>query len=296
MISALACRDQRETRKDHQGKHRHARQRYRAGNTAWLIPLVIAFAVSGCSVSDGAVSDGAAPGQGPVQWFNPKTRFVVTQGLEDTVFISPALEAAARQFLGSSRPDRSAAGPTGPDGTPAAQTPGRLLIQPDALSPGSDTPYRLEHSRARSVGLRVDQPLRGNFSATARVMLGRGTTVYTLPEGLGVLDEPTTIRFDTDFVQAEAGLAWNRQISRRVATETEVALGLQETRTKTHVTSALLDVRNTSRHTFPYVALRGGFDLLQGSRDKRAKVHLGAEARLFPGKGLTLRQTLSLLY
>lgn len=162
------------------------------------------------------------------------------------------------------------------------------------LSPDSDTAYRLVQSRSRSVGIRAEQPLRHNLSATARLTLGEGRTTFALPQGLGILRDPATIRFATRFSTIEAGIAWRRPVLPGASSTVEMALGLQHRQTKTHVSSALLDVRSTSYQRDAYIALRGGFDIQPGQG--RGGGHFGAEARLFPGKGVTIGQTLTLSY
>ena len=258
-----------------------------AGHMAWqkkagpLYLFILAMVVTGCT--------------GPIPAFDPKTRIFVTQGAEDAVFIAPALDATARQFLGPGRSRKTGSGLADGATSSPQQTRSAVLIRPDMLAPGSDTPYRLDQSNARTVGLRVEQPLRGGVTATGRLSIGQGKTVYALPDGLGVLTDPTTIRFDTDFAQIEAGLAWHTPLTDRVSAEAEVALGVRETRTETHVTSALLDVQNTSSQTSPYFVLRNGFDLSLGTGNG-SKAQLGAEARIFPGESVTLHQTLSFTF
>lgn len=233
-----------------------------------------------------ALAGGAAAEQGPA-W---TTRIEITRGVEDGVFIPPALEAAGRSFIGAPRADGSAApapGPAAPRRPP--------LIRPDMLSPGSDTPYRLRQSHAHAIAVRIARPLRPGLDLTGRLALGRGETLYDLPEGLGVLRDPTTIRFTTEFALLEAGLTWQRRWRGTVAAEAEVAAGLRETRTRTHVTSALLDVRSSSRHRDPYIALRGGIEL-SANAGRAPGVFLGAEVRLFPGKTATIGSRLALRF
>lgn len=232
--------------------------------------------------------------QNPTQGFAPQIRVFVVQGPEDNAFIPAALEATAQAFLGR---QESSVAPTGTVGGGSSRPVGSRpsgLIGPDTLSPDSDTEYQLLRSRSRSVELRAEQTLRQNLSATARLTLGAGETVYTLPQGLGILRDPTTVRFMTRFATIETGLAWRRPWLPYTSTNVEMAAGLQHRQTKTHVSSALLDVRNKSRQRNAYIALRGGFDITR--KAGRGGGHIGAEARLFPGKGVTIGQTFALSY
>jgi hypothetical protein len=252
---------------------------------SWARRMVISLAMVP------ALTGGAAAQQGPT-WI---ARIEVTRTVEDGVFIPSALEAAGRKFVGAPRRDGSAAPASGAS-FPGPAAPRRPpLIRPDMLSPGSDTPYRLRQSLANSVAIRVARPLRPGLDLTGRLALGRGSTVYDLPDGLGVLRDPTTIRFRTHFALLEAGLAWRRPLRGTMVAEVEVAAGLRETRIKTHVTSALLDVRSASRHRDPYIALRGGIEL--SANDGQApKIFLGAELRLFPGETATIGSRLALRF
>lgn len=217
--------------------------------------------------------------------FAPQTRIIATQGPEDNVFIVPALDRTAQEFLGL-----SGSGPSPPPRDGPA-----VVIRPDMLSPGSETAYRLVQSRSRSVGLQAEQPLGRTLSATARLTVGEGRTAYALPQGLGILRDPANIRFKTRFATVESGIAWRREVWPGVSGQVEMAFGMRHTRTGTHVSSALLDVRSKSRQRDSYIALRGGFDV-RPVQDRGAEVHLGTEARFFPGKGVTLGQTLELSY
>lgn len=169
------------------------------------------------------------------------------------------------------------------------------LIRADMLSPGSDTDYRLLQSRSRSIGLHAKQPLGRNLSATARLTLGEGRTAYSLPQGLGILRDPATIRFETSFATLETGLAWHHSLLPGLSGTVEMALGARQTHTRTHVSSALLDVRSKSRQVDPYIALRTGIELTP-RQNSGVGVHLGAEARIFPDQGVTIGQTLAVSY
>lgn len=240
-----------------------------------MLLFFAALAMTGCG--------GDRQDQGPAQDFVPQISLFAVQGPEDSVFIPAALERTALEFLGPPRP----AGAAASGGAPP-------LIRPDMLSPGSTTTYQRTQSQARALGIRAEHPLHANLSATARMTLGEGRSVYVLPQGLGVLRDPTTIRFDTRLATLESGLAWHQELLPGVAGTAEMALGLRYTQTRTHVLSALLDVRSQNGQRDGYIAFRGAVGLHPGPG--RGALDIGAEARLFPGQGVTFGHTLTLRY
>lgn len=153
---------------------------------------------------------------------------------------NPALAATARDFVG----DRGRA-PRG----------GFLLIDPDVLKPGGDTPHRLVRDRGLSLAHERTAPLAGQTRLYARATAAVGQSVHALPEGMGVLTDPARIGLTSLTLQPEIGLRRDWQLG-RTRLGGALGLGVQTSLTETTITSALLDVRHRSVETMPYASLR----------------------------------------
>lgn len=221
----------------------------------------------------------------------PPARLMLVATPAQPSIVPQALGATAQQFLGPA----AGAGPA-QGGSPGS----RPLIRPDLLTPGSGTAYRLRQNRARALGLTTERPLRPGLALTGQAVMGTGRLDYRLPQGLGILRDPARITFDSRFVELEAGLAWRRDLTPDAALRLGLAAGLHHSRTRTHVSSALLEIRNKSRQTDPYLALRGDLELRPGALTGAltgalpGPLRLGSELRLVPGAGVSAGHRLSL--
>ena len=215
----------------------------------------------------------------------PNIDYVVSVEQDGRHFIPPALTATARAFVGG-----AATPPAGPAAPPAAGLP--FEIGADTLSPDSGTPYRRTASRRIGVGVVVDGRLTGPLGWEGAVRLSRGQSRYVLPQGLGVLVDPITIAFDTDQLDAEAGLTLHGQQWHRVQPIFGVGGGVSLTRTKTRINSALLNVSNRSTHQQEFVYVSVGLEHPVG----RAKVALKSRAYFHRDAGLSFQSGLAVRY
>ncbi len=146
-------------------------------------------------------------------------------------------------------------------------------LDPDVLSPDSTTPYQT--TRDRQIGLRLSAtqdiaPQRAVWGAlTAAVADSR----FHLPQGLGVLGDPTDIAVRSLVLTPELGVT-RRYRSNGPDIVLEAGIGAQIGVAQTGVTSALLDVDHRSDHQIGFVSLGAGLD----SRDGVGQLRL--EARL----------------
>jgi len=188
-------------------------------------------------------------------------------------------------------PKVSSAGPVSvaqsadmPTGDPVTQaTPSRssrFLLSGNALSAGGVV-FKTRESREITVGLRADWPSDSLIAPFARAAVGAGRGAYDLPKGAGVFADPIDIAVRTRIAEAEAGLQG------RVARDFDgphgyltaaASIGLRRTQARLHVTSALLDVRDDTTLTEPFVGV--GLSVGVGSRS-RPLVELGAQARVY---------------
>jgi len=190
-------------------------------------------------------------------------------GQDSRALLRPALQATAANFLGN---------PVG--GDPGAGGD----LDPDVLSPDSATRYQT--TRDRQIGLRLSAtqdiaPQRAVWGAlTAAVADSR----FHLPQGLGVLGDPTDIVVRSLVLTPELG------VTRRYRPNwagpdvvLDAGIGAQIGVAQTGVTSALLDVDHRSDHQIGFVSLGAGLD----SRDGVGQLRL--EARLHDTGDLGVR-------
>lgn len=201
--------------------------------------------------------------------------------------IPGALEATADQFLGE--------GIAAPKTEPEPERAGTIRLGRDTLSPDSDTPHEKTLSRRiawrNEVSTELLPEVRGVASLTTAVAQSR----YHLPEGLGVLADPTEIGFTAISVDPALGLVWTPRLDLPEGAQLQVgvAAGREVARMRTTVRSALLDVTNYSTQTQGYVELGLGLALppphpgdvgvalaLTGRRYGRDAVVLGGAVRL----------------
>ncbi|ARE41525.1 hypothetical protein RGUI_3384 [Rhodovulum sp. P5] len=145
-----------------------------------------------------------------------------------------ALEATALQFLGPFAPGGGSGGGGGAG------------LGVDDLAPDSDTPYDLTKDRLLGIALVAKYPLSNRVSALADVDLSYGQSRYNLPEGIGVFVDPTVIEFNTFALTPEIGVAARLWETGAIRVDGEMALCRQYAKTRTKVSSALLDIKNVS--------------------------------------------------
>lgn len=185
----------------------------------------------------------------------------VALGSDRAAITNPALAAMAEAFVRGDRRSRPAAGG------------GFLLIDPDVLKPGSETPRRLVRDRSVALVHERAVPLGQDLAAYGSLTAGLGQTRHRLPEGMGVLTDPARIGLTSLTLQPEAGLQRRWQGPGSDLT-VAAGLGIQASLTETTVSSALLDVRHRSSHVMPYAALR--FEV----QPRQAPLSLALEARV----------------
>lgn len=218
----------------------------------------------------------------------PKHSFTLGYGQDDMFFIPSALQSTAEQFFTPSpKPAAQSA--------PAPPTAGGLVvdIDEDTLSPDSDTPYSLKKSRQIRLGAQVEQPLGGALSLHAGATLFYGKSRYLLPEGAGILKDPTTIRFASHGVELETGVIWDKRHSQRVSSRFGMGLGRSMARTRTQINSALLDVENRSSSSAGFIYTDVGLGLHSGSRKTDRALRLRTRLKYYPDAGLSLQSGVS---
>ncbi|MEH7827394.1 hypothetical protein [Gemmobacter denitrificans] len=178
----------------------------------------------------------------------------------------PALQATARQFL-----DGTAERPG------AARARPRLVIDPDVLGPDSTTPHRQDRDRLLGLRLRRDLPLGAAFAVETGVMLAAGDSRHVLPQGMGILTDPTTIHQRSLTVTPEIALVHRGQAG-PFSTRLSLGLGQQTGLVWTEVRSDLLDVNNRATLHRPFLRLGSAMT------DRSGRVTLSAEARGYEGR------------
>lgn len=218
----------------------------------------------------------------------PKPSFTLGYGQDDMFFIPSALQATAEQFF-TPTPKPAAKTATAP---PAA---GGLVvdIDEDTLSPDSDTPYHRKKSRQIRLGAQVEQPLGGALSLHAGATLFYGKSRYVLPEGAGILKDPTTIRFTSHGVELETGVIWGKRHSQRLSSRFGMGLGRSLARTRTRINSALLDVENRSSSAAGFIYTDVGLGLHSATGKTDRALQLRTRLKYYPDAGLSLQSGVS---
>lgn len=199
-------------------------------------------------------------------------------------FIPSALQATAEQFF------TPATGPaTGP-----ARAGGLVAdIDEDTLSPDSSTPYSRKRSRQIRLGAQLEQPLGGALSLHAGASLFYGKSRYLLPEGAGILKDPTTIRFASHGIELETGVIRDKRHSQRLSSRFGMGLGGSVTRTRTRINSALLDVENRSSTSAGFIYTDVGLGLHSASSNTDRALQLRTRLKYYPDAGLSLQTGVS---
>ncbi|GGA29109.1 hypothetical protein [Neptunicoccus cionae] len=213
-----------------------------------------------------------------------KPSFTLGYGQDDMFFIPSALQATAEQFFTPS-PKTAARTATAP---PAAD--GLVVdIDEDTLSPDSDTPYHRKKSRQIRLGAQVEQPLGGALSLHAGASLFYGKSRYVLPEGAGILKDPTTIRFASHGVELETGVAWRKRHSHFVSSLFGMGFGGTVAQTRTQINSALLNVENRSSTSAGFIYTDVGLGLHNASPKPNRALKLRTRLKYYPDAGLSLQ-------
>lgn len=184
-----------------------------------------------------------------------RVQYSVSVMPDDLHVIPPSLGATADQFFRAPTTGVAQSAPPAP-----GAIGGSLIdIDEDTLSSGSGvTYYRVEGSKL-GAKVALDRPLTRNMSAVVSVMASRGHSRYFLPDGAGVLVDPTQISFATTGLELGAGFAFHA--GNRVRSRVEIGGGKTFTRTLTEIRSNLLDVTNISSNDseFVYTSIEVGF-------------------------------------
>jgi hypothetical protein len=140
-------------------------------------------------------------------------------------------------------------------------------------------------TRNRSLGLRaeISRPLSPGLRAYAALSAGAGQHDYHLPRGLGPLTDPMRISFRTLSLTPEAGVVGDRALPDPFSgarLRLSAGAGVVLTQTRTHLTSALLDVSARNDMAQPYLHLGVGLVL---DPEGPGQLELAAGGRL--GKG-----------
>lgn len=250
----------------------------KVGRLVW--PFAVAYGVLGCAPMD----EGAAR---PVCNAADCSLSVVL-GPGDGSYVPAALEATAAAFLGPGGGSGASSG----SGSAAGGLP-RIRLDRDTLSPGKGTLYT--EPRNQSLGLRAEatRPLWHGLQGYGAMSLGAVRHDYRLPQGLGPLTDPITVAFRTVYATPEIGVRYDFAIgglpgvAGRLSAGTGIALG----HTRTHLRSALLDVRSTTTTTQPFVSLGAGLVL---DPPGTGQVELVAGGRMGKGGAGVLRSELRL--
>lgn len=173
--------------------------------------------------------------------------------------VVPALEATADAFLGGSGSIGGGAGGGG------------------VLGPDSTTPYRLTGDRQIALRLARPVPLQGGWSVEPGLRLAAGQSRFHLPQGMGILTDPTQVGFQTLALTPEASLVYSRPLG-PVVGSVRLGGGVQLAQVTTTLRSALLDVRHSGRVSSGVVWL--GFGLADPARGLAAVV----EGRVYQGR------------
>lgn len=218
----------------------------------------------------------------------PDCRLSLTTGPGDGAYVPGALEATATSFLGPSSAGSGSGGGAG--GGPAGSP--RLRIDRDTLAPGSGTAFRVPRNQSLGLRAEVSRPLAPGLRGYAALGGAVGRHDYLLPQGLGPLTDPMKFSFRTVSLTPEVGVVHERALS-DAQLRLSTGVGVSLTRTRTHLTSALLDVSSRYDAAMPYVSLGAGLVLAPQGPGLTA-VEVATQARLAKGGKGVLRSEIRL--
>jgi hypothetical protein len=194
-----------------------------------------------------------------------------------------ALESASDQFFGGPHVNtvtqQSTATSTQSSSTTSSSNPAAPTIAPPTSPSTSTTQATAQPASPRiSVGFRANalyardnQSLERSYSgfntiggylskpigSETKIRLTgaytTGKTSYFLPNGYGILSDPTTISFDHDKIDVQLSILRTMAQGAYVKLDVESGVGLQSAWTATSIQSALLDIQNLRHSKDPYV-------------------------------------------
>lgn len=222
----------------------------------WLacmsVVATLSAGLAGCGSTSSLSSD-------PLACTRASCRLSLTLGPGDGAYIPGALEATADAFLQptSNPPTGTGSGATASPGNPPSL---RIQLDRDTLSPSSGTAYT--ETRNQSIGLRgeASQPLLGALDGYAAVSVAIGRHDYALPQGLGPLIDPIKVRFQTVSATPEIGLRYDQPLTflNGISLRLSAGTGVVFSHTRTHLTSALLNVSSATNAAQPFVGVAAG--------------------------------------
>ena len=228
-----------------------------------VMPLILIILVEGCAIYDSPV----------------EREYSLTVTSDDQHYISSALDTAGRRFFQS--PARLKPVKRSQNGASPL-----IDINEDTLSSAGGVEFSQTHSRKTEAAVGLKKHLSGKWHATTRARLFAGQSSYHLPQGAGVLTDPIDISFRTRGAGVEAGLLF--ETGDRVISAFEIGAGQTYTRSRTHIRSALLDVRSDTSNTsgFVYSAIQVG---LRPAKTQKPSLSLRTIAKFYPGEGGSLQ-------
>jgi len=194
---------------------------------------------------------------------------------DDQHYIPSALDTAGRRFFQPSARAKPA------NRSETARSP-LIDINENTLSSSGGVKFSQTRSHKTEAAVGLKKKLTGKWSATARARLFAGQSSYHLPEGIAPFSDPIDISFRTRGAGVEAGLLF--ETGERVTSAFEIGAGQTYTRSRTHIRSALLDVRSDTSDTsgFVYSAIQVG---LRPGKIKKPSLSLRTIAKYYPGEG-----------
>lgn len=221
---------------------------------SFLIYGILAASLGGC----------VAPGS---QW---ETRTDLFADKDEVAYVEGALDSTIQAFSGD-----------GGSSNLVTEIPSDFLEE----QPGETLAYTLPRSQMLGVRLQAERAMSDKAAWVASVGASLGRSDYRLPDGAGILVEPIDIKFRTGTVDLAAGARRRLIDGRWMDIDLTGTAGILVTRTKTHITSPVLDVEHWDTQDFPYVsvALRLTPHLSRNKNAPRPYVTIGARA--YPGVG-----------
>lgn len=129
---------------------------------------------------------------------------------------------------------------------------GDITVNPEVLSPDSTTPYRINSNRSFGWRRSASTDLSAGWQVWWAGTVAIGQNSYELPQGMGVLTDPTQIDVYNLTIQPELSISRKFNLG-GIDVSGGTGLGWQISRNRVTVQSALLDVTSNSTNAEPYV-------------------------------------------